>query len=198
VNLNEAVEDDIAANQCAAQISQVQFVYFNFNQTLALAIAANPSSMNGTFSNFAVGKITPLGLFANNGPTMLTATLYFYALLGSAQMVNYTFRYIECSGNTVSIRVDVLLHSSTGFPAPYYNLTQSGTFFFDDNGLIRNFDLNIPQLGQALNLPVIAQPSAINTLCGGIQALCVGSNQQYDNTSACVSFMQSIPFGGKI
>eukprot|EP00198_Chlamydomonas_reinhardtii_P012913 XP_001702250.1 predicted protein [Chlamydomonas reinhardtii] len=35
----------------------------------------------------------------------------------------------------------------------------------------------------------------IPQVCGGVQYLCTGANQQFANYTACATFMQSIPLG---
>jgi hypothetical protein len=58
-----------------------------------------------------------------------------------------------------------------------------------------SFDLTIPYLGTALDLPSAAVPFIIQSVCQTQEASCQGSNQQYSSVDECVSFLTGIAVG---
>lgn len=157
-------------------------------------IMATQTIPPGFSSPTNLGTIAPLGVFSD---TLGILEYYFGLAFSNAARVNViNFHYIHGSNNLVSYQVEIVLQLYNG------NVTVSkfmhkGTFAFNADNLICGFDVTflwMPLLDTAET--ATAHTNSINNICNGIQAVCIGANQKYDNVSDCSAYLHSIPYGG--
>jgi hypothetical protein len=196
------------------------------------------------FLNNTVGS-TPQGILATKGIPQLVPILspnvksrispagqfdgfegvveYFYGFVAnpSLRVVSIDIREVSATGNTVSAKANIFLHStlfaqSGGHPPEFWNLTTFAFFTFDDSDLISSIDVSVPNLGAILDVPA-TQPGAAQLIEGSIQQVCAtltlpsafNPNPQgtcgalhvwagatpNDQFNSCVAFMHTIPYG---
>jgi len=160
-----------------------------------LMIVMNPNLTRGLFAENIRGRITPVGDFND-----LEGTIeYFYALAaapgGSVESVSFVD--LTSENYTVSFRVDILFNTTTISGPQFYNLTETGFFFFNEDGLIRSYDLSILRLGKYGDVSTVAHPLYIGQVCAVADMFCNNGTtfQQYNSTESCLGFLNSIPFG---
>eukprot|EP01098_Paradermamoeba_levis_P009499 TRINITY_DN3969_c0_g1_i1.p1 TRINITY_DN3969_c0_g1~~TRINITY_DN3969_c0_g1_i1.p1 ORF type:complete len:343 (+),score=109.45 TRINITY_DN3969_c0_g1_i1:95-1030(+) len=80
------------------------------------------------------------------------------------------------------------------------NATQVGTFRFDDNDKILEFDLWNPLYSASTRRGInyadpLYRATLYNETCSRHSRFCTGPNKQYESIEGCVSFLKTIPFG---
>jgi len=176
-----------------------------------------PSFISVLFSPLAKGRVDPVGQF--NDYEGLIEYFYGFVWLPFSTVDSIHINKLFSQGNIVYVNVNIhfvqpdLQNPSN--PPRLYNLTQSGTFTFDDNGLIISSDLIIHNLGASPggnvidpNVPAQKLASASNT-CAFIMGLVqipgipfTGCNSTWDPSgyytdfNDCLNYMVNvIPFG---
>jgi len=166
-------------------------------------ILSNGSTLNGAFAPGVSGRINTIGELTSHQDTIE----YFYALagpingiltFGSPYCIGVDYRVLDVVNNRASVDVNLLLVDFGLENSTIRNITHTGWFTFNDNGTVKGYDITLLRLDQLnpVQFPPSEAPLIIENICLGCQAICVGVNQQFDNVSDCITFMNSIAFGG--
>jgi len=149
------------------------------------------------------GRINPLGRF----DTYVETGEYFFALAGplpgqqnskSSRVTNIWFTQpITCWANSCWLRV-IIGFSRFSDDVNSSNFTHMTVFNFNSQDKICSYEANFLGLERTGNLPENAtlRQASYQSTCTRIQSVCNGTNTQYANVSACLSFFNSIPYGG--
>ena len=191
----------------AIQKAKVQKLYDNVVYPISSNMAyqienGNYSVVEDLFVQNVKGRINPLGRFDN----FVSTGEYFYALAGPlpgvptagkvrAVSIEFTGPII-CWENSCHYRVIIsVLDFDTN--SVWSNFTHIGLANFNSENQICSYEANFVGMSRR-DLPEdeAVRSKHITKLCAGIQALCVGGNQQYADQEECAKFMHSIPYGG--
>jgi len=152
------------------------------------------------FSPNVQGRVSPVGSFSD----FTSVQEYFYGLGAASKITKVTIEKMAVLGNYVSIWV-VLFFDNSAQGTPSYNLTQTGFFTFDNTNHIVSMDLDILNLGWALDGDSATNATTRNNIINGVCTTLVVSpgfcppsadpTGYYSNFTDCVNFMQSITYG---
>lgn len=138
----------------------------------------------------------------------LTTCEYYYGLTPNnvtmpvTTKFNVNVQHFMADGDKAWSSINYLLTDlSTGSS---FNATQIGQWRFDDNDKIIEIDNtqiyydiqfreNVPDSAYPMYMAML-----INQTCTREVSNCVGANQQYENYSACVDHILTLPFGGPL
>jgi len=192
----ESDRDTILANQ-------VTQVYQRLIYPTPLLIMSGLESVFDLFANNTRGRVSPVGSFED----FTSIQEYFYGLGASSRITQVTIQKMTVTGNLVDIWV-IIFFNNTGTGSPSYNLTQTGFYTFNDENLITSVDLDILNLGWALDGDTLtnnaSRQAIINRVCDTIVGVpgqpgtCTSGDDpsgHYTSLDDCLTFMNSIPFG---
>lgn len=152
------------------------------------------------------GRVDPVGTFSNNDGVVE----YFYGAVwtGSPRISKITFKKLISQNNIVHVNVVLLfdVYDQTQQNKLFsYNLTQSGSFTFDEIGKISSTDLIIHNLGAATTAsnPISdpKSPAFIQQVCGIIlgAANCTADKDpegHYTDFADCINSFTNVYEGG--
>jgi len=203
VNPPECQSLEQASDRNTIISNKVRQVYQRLLYPTPLLIITGQQNVNDLFAPDVKGRVSPVGSFDD----FTAVEEYFYGLGASSQITQITVKKLTVTGNYVSIWV-VIFFNGTATGQPSYNLTQTGFYTFDSNNLISSVDLDILNLGWALDGDTLTnnatRQAIINNVCGalvgapGHPGTCPQSADPtgyYSSISDCQRFMNSIPFG---
>lgn len=155
-------------------------------------ITGQPSVVYNYFAENSSGRVDPVGTFASHDGIVE----YFYGLTwtGATKITNIYFKKLISQNNIVHSNVVMtfdLYDQAQQSVIFTYNLTQSGSFTFDDNGKVKSVDLIIHNLGQISDPQAPKTPEFINTLCY-LTLVVAGCNATYDPTGYYADFPDCI------
>jgi hypothetical protein len=213
IQFSDAVQYKLNKAKADRQKAVVQTVYDSLiYPTPAIImnqlIQGQPSFISTLYSPNAVGRVDPVGKF--NDYEGLIEYFYGFVWLPFSIVTNIRMVKLISQDNIVYFNVHISFLSrdpATGVERMRYNLTQSGSFTFDDNGLIISTDLVIHNLGASPGGNVV--PAYDPTFAASTCLLIVdptfgaGCNSSHDptgyytNFTDCVNFMlsPSTPWG---
>jgi hypothetical protein len=190
----------------AYQKSVVQTIYTSLiwptpQILMQLFLAGQPSIVSVLFSETAKGRIDPAGIFTDHDGIFE----YFYGFVfsGLSMVKQINFKKLISEGNMVFMSVDIFFENHSPFDPNVItgtsNLTQSGSFIFNEQGLIQSTDLIIHNLGaRPDNFVVDRDPTFINFTCFLILSPQFGNcnatfdpEGHYTSMQDCINFMSS-------
>jgi hypothetical protein len=157
INYNDAVAYKVDQAQLSYQLAVVKSVYQSLvwptpAYIMGALIAGQASPVSSLIAANATGRVDPLGKFSDQDGVVE----YFYGTVwtGAARVSKITFKKLISQNNVVSMNVQLEFdnYDNTQQYILYsYNLTQTGTFTFNSEGLIQSMDLIIHNLGENSN-----------------------------------------------
>jgi len=200
VNPPECEQLETTSDTNAIRLAKVETVYNLLRYPTPLAVIAGRISVSDLFAPAVKGRVSPVGSFDD----YTAVEEYFYGLGASSMITSVTMKKIAILGNEVAVWV-VLFFDNSAKGSPSYNLTQTGFFTFDSNNLISSVDLDILNLGWALDgdsaTNATTRDANINKICTTLTVspgFCPQVDDPagyYTSFSDCVNFMHSIPYG---
>jgi len=203
VNPPECQNLEQASDRNAILTSKVEQVYLRLIYPQPILIITGQQSVSDLFAPTAKGRVSPVGSFDD----FTSIEEYFYGLGAASRITQITFKKLAVTGNYVSIWV-VLYFNGTATGQPSYNLTQTGFYTFDSNNLIESVDLDILNLGWALDGDTLTNNASRQAIINNVCATLVGAPGHpgtcppaddptgfYSSIGDCQTFMNSIPFG---
>jgi len=148
----------------------------------------------------AVGRVDPAGDFSTKDGIVE----YFYGAVWTPEshVLSVNIQKLVVEGNVVYVDVDIFFNNfdAQGNFVLAYNLTQSGSFTFNDANQIQSIDLIIHNLGLAVNRISANHPESIIGFCELIVfvANCTSTFDPagyFTDFNDCLTFFNSIPFG---
>jgi len=183
--------------------NKVNQVYQRLIYPTPLLIMSGQQNVFDLFDINVKGRVSPVGSFDN----FTAVEEYFYGLGASSQITKITMQKLTVTGNYVSVWV-IIFFDGTSTGQASYNLTQTGFFTFNSNNLISSVDLDILNLGWALDGDTLtnnaSRQAIINEVCGALVGVpghpgtCPPADDplgHYSSIGDCQTFMNSIPFG---
>jgi hypothetical protein len=192
INYTNAANCENQQAQNAYQIAVVQAVfqaaiYPNVVTVVQNLIAGIPDATFNLFSNTSVGRWDPFGVF--NDQVSLVESFYGLLWKPSDTVSQVIFKKLISQNNIVYINLDFVINATDdGITYHQFNLTHSGSFTFNNDGLIQSVDLIGHNQGAILNAnePAYAS-SSIQSICGLI-LFAAHCNATYDPTGYYTSF----------
>jgi len=179
---------------------KVTTVYKNLIFPISYQIAIGNKSVSDLFAPNAVGRVDPVGTFDDY--SSLIEYFYALAITPRSKVVNVNLKDLLAEGNKVYVRVDILFERTDTPSTPYYNLTQSGRFTFNENDLINTTQLIIHNLGQSSDVPEFSHSYVIASACKTLLVQPGNCNSTmdpqgyYKDVNDCIDFMTNkIPYG---
>jgi len=196
----EALETTSDTN--AIRLAKVQQVYQRLVFPTALLIITGQQNVNDLFAPTAKGRVSPVGSFDD----FTSIEEYFYGLgAAGTHILSVNVKKLAVLGNEVAVWVDIFFDNATNGGTPAHNLTQTGFFTFDNNNLITSVDLDLLNLGWALDgdsaTNATTRDNSINKICTSLTVspgFCPPSTDPagfYSSFADCVTFMHNITYG---
>lgn len=213
INYNDAVKYNKESTQEDNQLSKINLVYNSLIWPAPAGIIYSliTGTPNPIFDLFETGsgvkgRVDPVGTFSGNDGVVE----YFYGAVwtGSPRISKVTFKKFISQNNIVHVNVVLLfdVYDQTQQNKLYsYNLTQSGSFTFDNQGKISSTDLIIHNLGAATTAsnPISdpKSPAFIQQVCGIILlvANCTSDKDPsgyYTDFADCMNSFTNVYEGG--
>lgn len=188
------------------QLWMIQTLYESlvFERASAIIMAlitGQPSIVSEFFVPEARGRVNPLGTYS--GITGLLEYYYGLTSSGAARVPRVIFKKLITQGNIVhvDVTIEINLYDQTQQQIVFsYNLTQTGSYTFNDAIKIVSTDLTIPNLGAISNQQSLRTPEFINQICFIILnvAHCNASNDptgHYTDFGDCVQSFNAYEWG---
>jgi|SRR5579872_294056 len=182
-------------NEHAQEAQQIAAVQTIFQATLYPGIvgimenliAGQPNAIFDLFSNTSVGRWDPYGVF--NDKISLIESFYGELWTPGDRVSQVTIKKLISQGNIVYINVVLLVNDTNdGIHYTSINSTTSGSFTFNNDGLIQSVDLISHNQGAEINNNEPAfNPSSIELFCGLI-LFGANCNATYDPTGFYANF----------
>lgn len=211
ISYEGAVENQLAVERNAILRAQTRRVYESLVWPLPYLIVTNlqqgdTSLMDDIFAVDAHGRIDPVGTFSD----FQGVVEYFYGSvwLPFSRVGAVYFHDVTAEGDFASVRVDVLIQNvdpASGTILSETNLTESGTFYFNKEGLIKGAEMVIHRMAKSSEGKFPEGEAFIQLVCGLILAPpaqggagCTAEHDPegyYTDFADCAAHMASIDFG---
>lgn len=190
ISFSTAAADKISRQQIAYQETVITQIYNSLIWPIPQAIiyalvTGGYSPYEAYFAVNATGRVDPVGTFVGQDGIVE----YFYGAVwtGATRVSKVDITSIGSKGNKVFVSVNIFFDIMTADQTAVsysYNLTQSGSFSFNGNGLIFTLDLIIHNLGAASDSTGVIDPTApafLGQICYVLLNI-AGCNQVNDPT----------------
>jgi len=187
---------ETASDTNAIRIGKIEKLYQQLIYPIPLAIMAGEISVDDIFSPNVKGRVSPAGSYND----FTSVQEYFYALAASSMITSVTMEKITATGDYVTVWV-IIYFNGTASGTPSYNLTQTGFYTFDDTDHVISLDLDILNLGWALDGDSATNPA---TRLANIERICTilvvnpgfcppseDPEGYYSSFDDCVNFMSN-------
>lgn len=145
---------------------------------MSALVQGQPTLIGSYIANDAKGRVDPLGKFVGHDGVVE----YFYGTVATAaqRVSKSTRKKLVSNGNIVAADYVMTFETwNNGVMVNSHNLSQSGTFTFNENGLIQSMDLIIHNLAAQSGAKTAKSPENIGLICYLIMNV-AGCNSTYD------------------
>jgi hypothetical protein len=127
------------------------------------------------------------------------------ACFGNSAVTRETFTKVVVVNDMIMFNLEFCLQPPNNLNAPCSRLTHVGWAKVAADGRVRALKVLFQRLGISDQvLPPFANEATVHNIrsatiggiCNIIQTRCVGANEQYNSTTTCRAYMESIPDGG--
>jgi len=200
LNAPECQTLEAASDTGAIRLAVIEKLYNQLIYPTPLLIMAGEISVADIFASNVKGRVSPVGSYND----FTSVQEYFYALAAVSDITQVTMQKITVTGNYVTVSV-IIYFNNAGRGTPSYNLTQAGFFTFNEQNLVSSLDLDILNLGWALDGDSATNPA---TRLANIQNICTtlvvspgycppseDPSGYYSSFADCVNYMSNITYG---
>jgi hypothetical protein len=206
IQFSDAAASKVAEVKAEYQKSVVDLVYQSLvwptpAVIMGALIQGQPSLIGAYIADDAKGRVDPLGKFVGHDGVVE----YFYGTVwtGSSRIIKSTMKKLVSNGNIVASDYVMTFQTwdNNNVLVGSHNLSQSGTFTFNENGLIQSMDLVIHNLGAQGGSSTVKTPELLGTICYLIMnvAKCNSTNDPegyYTSSDDCYNHMANVyPYG---
>lgn len=171
-------------------------IYENFKFPTPLLIQSGNKSVDHLFSPNVKARVVPLGVLSRQ---ILLDYLYVLATTPTTRSIDYAFREIVATGDSVFVTADVLFEDFSVTPSRLYNISEMARYLFDETDRVISLELYLREFGKVSDPPLSDRNRIIEETCTFVPLICpqqLDPTGYYENYSDCLNFMTNeIPFG---